>query len=587
MGCGCFSTPLENQHDELKNDGFSDWPFIEFFLSDLTKATKNFSANEIISENREESSNVVYKGLLSEILDFVAIKRFKNSEWSDHEEFAEDAKAVGELKHKRLVNLIGFCCDEDERLLVAEFMPNDNLATRLFNQKNQTMEWSMRLRVGYCIAEALEYCNSAGFASYNNLSAYSVLFDKEGDPCLSSFGLIKAINYDRSQRTRGIVNPKSVTYRFGTILVNLLTGKQIPPSHAPEMINGKCVTELMDPNLKGKFSSEEAFIVFKLASQCLQCENRKSLITKELVATLKALQTKTQTPYIQMLELAKPHEVGASSSQQQQQEVRKGGYCQPHLKCRLSENLGFVAVKRFKNTPWDDPDYFTEDAKTAGELKHKRLVKLLGYCCEEDEGLLVAEFMPNDTLAKRLFQEKNMEWSMRLRVAYHIAEALDYCTSVRFDEYHNLSAYTVLFDKDGDACLSSFGFVREIIRYNRREGGNVSTGNVTYRFGTILLNLLTGVEIPPSHALEMINGKDVTELMDPNLKGKFSTEEATVVLKLASECLQWKDYIENRITKELVATLEALQAKKEIPSSEMPETTKQQEEASSSSQQPP
>ncbi|CAL9223279.1 unnamed protein product, partial [Arabidopsis halleri] len=116
----------------------------------------------------------------------------------------------------------------------------------------------------------------------------------DGDPCLSSFGLIKAINYDRSQRTRGIVNPKSVTYRFGTILVNLLTGKQVPPSHASEMINGKDVTELMDPNLKGKFSTEEAFVVFKLASQCLQCENRKSLITKELVATLKALQTKTQ-----------------------------------------------------------------------------------------------------------------------------------------------------------------------------------------------------------------------------------------------------------------------------------------------------
>jgi len=40
-----------------------------------------------------------------------------------------------------------------------------------------------------------------------------------------------------------------------------------------------------------------------------------------------------------------------------------------------------------------------------------------------------------------------MEWSMRLRVAYHIVEALDYCNSVRFDEYDNLSAYTVLFDK--------------------------------------------------------------------------------------------------------------------------------------------
>ncbi|XP_010468681.1 PREDICTED: probable inactive receptor-like kinase SSP [Camelina sativa] len=309
MGGCCFSTPLEN---EQPNDVFGDWPFREFLLSDLTSATKNFSSDEIISENAEESSNVVYKGLLAEDLGFVAVKRFKNSDWPDHEEFAEDAKALGELKHKRLVKLFGYFCDEDERLLVSEFMPNDTLAKRLFHQKNKAMEWSMRLRVAYHIAEALEYCNSEGFASYSNLSAYSVLFAKNGDACLSSFGLIKAIKYDRSQRTRGIVSPKSVTYRFGTILVNLLTGKQTPPSNVPEMINGKDVTELIDPNLKGKFSTEEAVVVLKLASECFQCEARKSLITKELVATLKALKSKTQIPYIQMLELAKPQEVGVA-----------------------------------------------------------------------------------------------------------------------------------------------------------------------------------------------------------------------------------------------------------------------------------
>ncbi|XP_010467470.1 PREDICTED: probable inactive receptor-like kinase SSP [Camelina sativa] len=248
----------------------------------------------------------------------------------------------------------------------------------------------------------------------------------------------------------------------------------------------------------------------------------------------------------------------------------------------LSENLGFVAIKRFKNTPWDDPDYFAVDTETAAQRNHKRLVKLLGYCYDEDVGvgLLVSEFMPNDTLANRLFHQKNMDWSMRMRVAYNIAEALDYCRIARAFSYDNLSANSILFDKDGEACLSSFGLVTAIIRYNRREGGNVNTGNVTYRFGTILVNLLTGMQIAPSHAPEMINGKDVAELIDPNLKGKYSKEEATVVLKLASECLQCNDYKERFITKEVAATLEALHAKKEVPPSEM-----QQDEASSSGQQ--
>ncbi|KAG7636440.1 hypothetical protein AtNW77_Chr2g0234651 [Arabidopsis thaliana] len=85
-----------------------------------------------------------------------------------------------------------------------------------------------------------------------------------------------------------------------------------PNPEAPVRRNGKFVTELMNPNLQGKFSTEEAFLVFKLASECLQCEHRKSLITKELVATLKALQTK---PHIPTSEMTKQNLEASSSSQ--------------------------------------------------------------------------------------------------------------------------------------------------------------------------------------------------------------------------------------------------------------------------------
>ncbi|XP_010515510.1 PREDICTED: probable inactive receptor-like kinase SSP isoform X2 [Camelina sativa] len=333
MGGCCVSTPLENdqpppqqqpqtQHverknDEVKNDeGFVNWPFTEFFLSDLTMATKNFSSDEIISESAEESPNVVYRGHLSENLGFVAIKRFKNTPWPDHEDLEVEAQDAAELKHKRLVKLLGYCSDGDERFLVSEFMPNDTLAKRLFHQKN--MEWSMRLRVAYHIAEALDYCITSGFAMYDNLRANSVLFDKDDDACLSCFGLVREVT-DYDPRPTGSVNTESVTYRFGTILVNLLTGMQTSPSHVPEMINGKDVTDLMDPNLKGKFSKEEATVILKLASECLQWKNRKSLISKEVVATLEALQAKNEVPSAEMVELAKRQDV-ASSSQQQEAE---------------------------------------------------------------------------------------------------------------------------------------------------------------------------------------------------------------------------------------------------------------------------
>lgn len=53
-----------------------------------------------------------------------------------------------------------------------------NFVLLLFTGKNQTMEWETRLEVAFSIAEALDYCSSAGFASYNNLDAYSILFDE-------------------------------------------------------------------------------------------------------------------------------------------------------------------------------------------------------------------------------------------------------------------------------------------------------------------------------------------------------------------------------------------------------------------------
>lgn len=47
--------------------------------------------------------------------------------------FQEEAKAVGQLRNQRLANLLGCCCEGDERLLVAEYMPNETLAKHLFH----------------------------------------------------------------------------------------------------------------------------------------------------------------------------------------------------------------------------------------------------------------------------------------------------------------------------------------------------------------------------------------------------------------------------------------------------------------------
>lgn len=111
----------------------SSFTFSEFSLSDLKAATNNFSSEYIVSESGEKAPNVVYKGRLQQQKRWIAVKKFGKSAWPDPKQFVEEASGVGKLRHPRLANLIGYCCDGDERLLVAEYMPNDTLAKHLFH----------------------------------------------------------------------------------------------------------------------------------------------------------------------------------------------------------------------------------------------------------------------------------------------------------------------------------------------------------------------------------------------------------------------------------------------------------------------
>ncbi|OMO85490.1 hypothetical protein COLO4_21594 [Corchorus olitorius] len=301
--------------------------FSEFSLAELKAATNNFSSDFIVSESGEKAPNVVYKGRLQNDSNrrWIAIKKFTKLAWPDPKQFADEAWGVGKLRHKRLANLIGYCCDGDERLLVAEYMPNDTLAKHLFHWENQTIEWAMRLRVALYIAEALDYCSSAGRPLYHDLNAYRVLFDENGDPRLSCFGLMKNSRDGKSYSTNlaytppeylrnGRVTPESVIFSFGTVLLDLLSGKHIPPSHALDMIRGKNILLLMDSHLEGNFSTEEATVVFDLASRCLQYEPRERPNTKDLVTTLAPLQNKPDVPSYVMLGIPK-HEEGPPTPQ--------------------------------------------------------------------------------------------------------------------------------------------------------------------------------------------------------------------------------------------------------------------------------
>ncbi|RID78067.1 hypothetical protein BRARA_A00922 [Brassica rapa] len=274
--------------------------FKEFEFSELEKVTNGFSPSCIVSEGGEKAPNVVYRGKL-EGNRLVAIKRFSKQSWPDAHQFVAEATGVGKLRFNRLVNLIGCCAEGNERLLVAEYMPNDTLSKHLFHWEKQPLPWEMRLRVADFIAQALDHCNVENRKIYHDLNAYRILFDEEGDPRLSTFGLMKNSSNGKSYSTNlaytppeflrtGRVIPESVVYSYGTILIDLLSGKHIPPNHALDMIRGKNALLLMDSSLEGQFENEDATKLVDLASKCLQNEAKDRPDTKFLLSSVAPLQ---------------------------------------------------------------------------------------------------------------------------------------------------------------------------------------------------------------------------------------------------------------------------------------------------------
>ncbi|KAL6142208.1 hypothetical protein ACLB2K_060491 [Fragaria x ananassa] len=298
------STELENGGS--KSDKNSCPNFTEFGFDQLKAATCGFSSDNIVSEHGEKAPNVVYKGKLDNNAErWIAVKRFNKLAWPDSRQFLEEARSVGSLRSERLANLIGCCCEGDERLLVAEFMPHETLAKHLFHWESQPMRWAMRLRVALYLAQALEYCSSKGRALYHDLNAYRVLFDKDANPRLSCFGLMKNSRDGKSYSTNlaftppeylrtGRVTQESVIYSFGTLLLDLLSGKHIPPSHALDLIRGKNFLMLMDSALEGNFSNDEGTELVRLASRCLQYEARERPNAKSLATALMSLQKETE-----------------------------------------------------------------------------------------------------------------------------------------------------------------------------------------------------------------------------------------------------------------------------------------------------
>ncbi|CAK7342326.1 unnamed protein product [Dovyalis caffra] len=235
-----------------------------------------------------------------------------------------------------------------------------------------------------------------------------------------------------------------------------------------------------------------------------------------------------------------------------------------------------VAVKRVSKKSTQGKQEFIAEVTTIGNLHHRNLVKLIGWCHERREYLLVYEYLPNGSLDKYIFRDQNsgtqeatLSWGKRLIVISGVAQALDYLHNgcMKRVLHRDIKASNIMLDLDFNAKLGDFGLARTIIQNDQTHHStkelagtpgymapeSILTGRATvetdvYAFGVLILEVACGRKPGGQterdgyicnivHGLwELYRTGKILEGADPRLDGIFKTKEMECVLILGLAC---------------------------------------------------
>ncbi|GLT89547.1 hypothetical protein SLE2022_075250 [Rubroshorea leprosula] len=283
-----------------------------FKYKDLFVATNGFKDKQLLGSG---GFGRVYRGVLPTSKLEIAVKIVSHESRQGMKEFVAEIVSIGRLRHRNLVQLLGYCRKKKELLLVYDYMPNGSLDKYLYGQPNVNLNWTQRYKVIKGVASGLFYLHEEWeqVVIHRDVKASNVLLDSELNGRLGDFGLARLYDHGADPQTTHVAGtvgylapehtrtrkaaPSTDVFAFGAFLLEVACGRRPIELRAEteDLIlvdlvfsfwrRGE-ILEVRDPKLGTDFVAKEVELVLKLGLLCSHSDPRARPSMRQVVQYL-------------------------------------------------------------------------------------------------------------------------------------------------------------------------------------------------------------------------------------------------------------------------------------------------------------
>ncbi|XP_026390986.1 L-type lectin-domain containing receptor kinase IX.1-like [Papaver somniferum] len=301
-----FNAEIENWGMSMEEEFQKGTGPRRFSYKELVDATSNFDDRGKLGQG---GFGAVYKGSLSDMN--VAVKRISKESQQGKREYQSEVRIISRLRHRNLVQLIGWCHERNELLLVYEFMPNKSLDKHLFQGEN-VLSWEVRYKVALGLASGLLYLHEEWeqCVVHRDIKSSNIMLDSDFNAKLGDFGLARLVDHGKGSQTtaiagtRGYLAPEclitgkfskeSDIYSFGIVALEIASGRkpaEIGKMDLVEWVWGlygsEKLIEAVDKRLKMKFDESEMVHLLIAGLWCAHPDYKSRPSISEVINVLK------------------------------------------------------------------------------------------------------------------------------------------------------------------------------------------------------------------------------------------------------------------------------------------------------------